>query len=196
MGPEADRKEVTKLLDEWSDGRDDAFNELFELVYDDLSRIARIHLKNERPGHTLNTRALVHESYVRLVGRPGAGWRDRFQFFAVASTAMRRILIDYARRHRAEKRGGDRARVTLGDDIPQAERDLHELLVLQEGIDELASIDPRLVQVVDCRFFGGLSVVETASALDTSTRTVERDWKRARAHLYRKLAPPDARDRD
>ena len=183
---------VTRLLRQWSDGREEAFDELFELVYDELSGIARRHLADERDGHTLSTQSLVHESYLRLAGKPGSGWRDRAQFYAVASSAMRRVLVDYARRQRAAKRGGQRARVTLGDDVASEERDLDELLTLEVALDHLRSIDPRLVQVVDCRFFGGLSVEETADALQTSRRTVERDWTRARAHLYRKLRPDGA----
>jgi RNA polymerase sigma factor (TIGR02999 family) len=189
MPTRSEHDAVTRLLAEWSEGRDDAFNELFELVYEDLGRIARRHLREERGGHTLDTQALVHESYVRLVGKPGGRWRNRLHFYAVASTAMRRILIDYARRHRADKRGGTRVRVTLPNELAAPDRDLDELLSLEEGLRELAELDPRLVRIVECRFFGGLTAEETGHALALSLRTVEREWARARAHLYRHLRP-------
>jgi len=187
MQTPVDSHAVTNLLDEWSDGRTEAFDELYELVYQDLGRIARRHLRDERQGHTLNTQALVHESYVRLCDKSGAGWRNRAQFYAVASTAMRRILIDYARRRRADKRGGDRVRVTLGEEIPSEERDLDELLTLEDGLKALEVLEPRLVRIVECRFYGALTMAETAEALGLSLRTVERDWTRARAHLYRHM---------
>ena len=190
MEAHADGCALTQLLAEWSGGDGDAFNRLFELVYEDLGRIAHGHLKDERAGHTLNTQALVHESYARLVNKPGTAWRDRAQFYAVASTAMRRVLVDYARRRGAEKRGGDLIRVTLADNLSSADSDLDELLTLEAGLTELAELDPRMVQVVECRFFGGLTVRETAEALQMSERTVEREWARARAHLHRRMSSP------
>jgi len=189
MGAGPERHDVTKLLEEWSGGREDAFDELFEVVYEDLRRIARNHLRSEREGHTLSTQALVHESYVNLVGKPGSEWHNRAHFFAVASRAMRRVLIDYARKHRAEKRGGNLARVTLGDDVQAPDRDLDELLTLEEGLRELEALDPRMTQIVECRFFGALTVAETAEALGLSRRTVERGWTRARGHLFMLLGP-------
>lgn len=189
MPTRSDNDAVTRLLEEWSEGRDEAFNEVFELVYDDLGRIARRHLREERGGHTLDTRALVHESYVRLAGKPGGRWRDRLQFYAVASTAMRRVLIDYARKRQTEKRGGGRVRVTLPAQMQAPERDIDELLALDAGLQDLAELDPRLVRIVECRFFGGLTTDETGQALGLSLRTVEREWARARAHLYRRLRP-------
>lgn len=187
-GPE--HRDITRLLEEWSQGREEAFDELFVLVYDDLSRIARNHLRGEGAGHTLSTQALVHESYMRLLGKPGSGWENRSHFYAVASRAMRRVLIDYARKKRSEKRGGSHARITLGDEVQTSDRDLDELLMIDAGIQELEALDPRMARIVECRFFGGLTVAETAEALGTSVRTVERGWTRARGHLYRRLGPP------
>jgi len=195
MGVRPDHRDITRLLEQWSEGRDEAFDELFPLVYEDLSRIARNHLRGEGAGHTLSTQALVHESYMRLLGKPGSGWESRSHFYAVASRAMRRILIDYARKKQTEKRGGARARITLGEDVKAPERDLDELLAIEQGLEELETLDPRLVRIVECRFFGGLTMAETAEALGTSVRTVERGWTRARGHLYRRLAAPDESER-
>ena len=195
MGARPEHRDITRLLGEWSEGREEAFDELFALVYDDLSRIARNHLRGEGAGHTLSTQALVHESYMRLLGKPGSGWDGRSHFYAVASRAMRRILIDYARKKRTEKRGGAQARVTLGDDVRAPDRDLDELLAIGKGLEELEALDPRMARIVECRFFGGLTMAETAEALGTSVRTVERGWTRARGHLYRRLAPPDDSER-
>ncbi len=180
--------EVTRLLQEWSDGRADAFDRLISLVYDDLSRIAHRQLRGERAGHTLCTQALVHESYLNLVGKPGETWRNRSQFFAVAARAMRRVLIDHARRRKAARRGGGVMPVTWTDRAGARERDLDELLALDESLTALSERHPRMGQVVECRFFGGMSVEETAEALGVSRRTVERDWTRAKAYLYRDLS--------
>lgn len=182
-------QEVTGLLRAWSDGDGDAFDRLIPVVYEDLSRIASRHLRGEREGHTLDTAALVHESYLHLVHRPGDTWQNRAQFFAVASKVMRRILVDYARRRRALKRGGDQVHVAWQPGIGAEERDLDELLTLDEALTALAERDGRLGDVVECRFFGGMSSAETAQALGVSRRTIERDWTRARAYLYRHLRP-------
>ena len=188
--------EVTQLLAQWRAGDRDALDRLIPLVYDDLRRIARLHLSRERPDHTLDTSALVHESYLQLVGRQEADWQDRAHFFAVASTAMRHILVDYARRKRASKRGGgDRVRVSLEDVGPAADpladpltdRHAEDLILLDQVLTRLGERDPRLVQVVECRYFGGMPVRDTAEALGVSTRTVERDWTRAKAYLYQAL---------
>ncbi len=182
---------ITELLQEWSDGSGEAFDRLVGIVYDDLSRIAHRQLGGERPGHTLDTQALVHESYLNLVDRPGESWRNRAQFFAVASKAMRRVLIDYARRRNAQRRGGGAAPVTWTDRQGAIDRDLDELLAIDEALRRLSERDERMGRVVECRFFGGMTVEETAEALDTSPRTVERDWTRARAYLFRDLVQDD-----
>ncbi len=179
--------EITQLLQEWSDGDEAAFERLIPLVYDDLSRIAHNQLHGERAGHTLCTQALVHESYLNLSGKPGSQWRNRAQFYAVASRAMRRILIDHARRRRAARRGGDAEPVTWTDRMGSVERDLDELLSIDEALTSLAARHPRMARVVECRIFGGMTPDETAEALDTSKRTVEREWTRAKAYLYRAL---------
>jgi RNA polymerase sigma factor (TIGR02999 family) len=179
--------EVTDLLDAWSRGDQHAFDVLVTVVYEDLRRIAHNQLAGERADHTLNTEALVHESYLNLAGKPGTGWRNRAQFFAVASRAMRRILVDHARVRRAEKRGGERTRVTWSGDFGACDPDADNLLALNDALERLAERDHQLLKVVECRFFGGLSVAETAEALGRSTRSVERDWTRARAYLYQLL---------
>jgi len=175
--------EITQLVERWSEGDEGALNRLIELVYDDLRQIAHRHLRLDRPDHTINTTALVHEAYVRLAQHQHGVWRSRAQFFAFASRAMRHILIDYARRQRAAKRGGARVHVPLHENMAAVEAEAAELLVLDEALDELAKHNQRMARVVECRFFGGLSVAETAEALDASVRTVEREWTRARAYL-------------
>jgi len=180
--------DVEGLLSAYQAGDGDAFDELFALLYDDLRSIAHRHLLGERDQHTLNTTALVHEAYVRLARSPEAGCRNRAQFYAFVSRAMRNILVDHARRRSSLKRGGDRVLVTLHTDMGATEEEKSiDLLVLSQALDQLADHDARLVRVVECRFFGGMTSEETADALGVSTRTVERDWTRARAYLQRLL---------
>jgi RNA polymerase sigma-70 factor, ECF subfamily len=155
----------------------------FPLAYEELLRVARRHLLRERPGHTLNTTALVHEAYLKLAGQDGTGWRDRSRFLAIASRAMRQILVDHARGRDRHKRGGGARPVTLRTDAGSGQEETVDLLALDEALEKLAEHDARLGQVVECRFFGGLTAAETAEALGVSLRTVERDWTRARAHL-------------
>lgn len=188
--------EITRLLQEWSDGSNEAFDRLIPLVYDDLSRIASRQLRNEPAGLTLCTQALVHESYINLVGKPGDSWRNRSQFFAVASKAMRRILIDEARRRRANRRGGDAHRVTWTDRDGAEERDLDQLLAIDETLTNLEARSPRMARVVECRIFGGMTVKETAEALETSRRTVDREWTRAKTYMYRELRSDERAERD
>jgi RNA polymerase sigma factor (TIGR02999 family) len=180
--------DITRLVARWSEGEDGAFERLIELVYDDLRRIAHHHLELGRRGETIDTTVLVHEAYLKLAQVDEGEWRGRAQFFAFCSKAMRHILVDYARRKQATKRGGSRIRVPLREDTAMArEKDLAELLALDDALDELGRRSPRMASIVECRFFGGMSVPETAEALDTSTRTVERDWARARAYLHEAL---------
>lgn len=185
----ASKSEVTLLIDRWRSGDQNAFDRLVDLVYDDLRRIARRHLRRSHPHHTLDTTGLVHEAYLKLAAVQDGSSTSRAQFFAFFSKAMRRILIDYARARRAEKRGGTRVRVPLTADAATVRAQAVEILAVDEALDQLTKRDPRLTRVVECRFFGGLSVPETAEALGTSNRTVERDWARARAFLYRALVP-------
>lgn len=179
--------EVTRLIRACADGRDEAFDSLIELVYDDLRRIAHRTLRGERRGHTLDTTALVHEAYLKLVPQAEASWRDRAHFFAVASRVIRHILIDYARRRNADKRDGG-VRVTFREDLARSDPAGVDLLALDEALERLAAHDERLVRIVECRFFGGMTIDETASVLDISPRTVDRGWARARTYLYRDLA--------
>jgi RNA polymerase sigma factor (TIGR02999 family) len=157
-------------------------DQLFPLVYGELRRIAHRRLRAERAGHSLGTTGLVHETYLQLVDQTRVQWQDRGHFFRVASWAMRRILVDYARSYRARRRGGGQARVSLDDELPMAERG-EALLALDEALARLTEVDLRLSQVVECRYFGGLTAEETAEALGISSRTVERDWIKARGWL-------------
>ena len=181
------RSQVTQVLLQHDLSETARFERLLPLVYEDLRRMARRHLRGERPGHTLSTTDLVHESYLNLVDRSRGSWNDRAHFFAVAARAMRHVLIDYARKRNAQKRGGGRDRVPLDPRMVSIDEDAADLLALDEALTALADHDARLVKVVECRFFGGLTVDETASALDVSKRTVERDWTRAKAYLQHML---------
>ena len=179
----ADSHQVTDLLLQMRAGDAGAMDRLFSTVYDELRRLAHAQLRRERPGHTLGTTGLVHETYVRLVDQTRVEWRDRRHFFVAASWAMRRILVDYARRNLAARRGGGVVHRTLGDDAPAAERG-EMLIALDEALGRLAALDRRLSQVVECRYFGGLTEQETAEALGVTRRTVQRDWIKARAWLH------------
>jgi RNA polymerase sigma factor (TIGR02999 family) len=167
----------------------DAIAPLVPLVYEELRRIARRQLRSERTGHTLNTTALVHESYLKLADQTRAIFRDRTHFLAVASQAMRRILVDYARGHRALRRGGDLQRIEL-DELSLAATTQgggDTLLALNNALKQLEALDPRQCRVVECRFFGGMTEEETAAALGVNERTVRRDWIKAKAWLYVEL---------
>jgi RNA polymerase sigma factor (TIGR02999 family) len=178
---------VTRLLLDLRRGNGQAFEKLFPLVYDELRRIAHFLLRKERANHTLGTTALVHECYLRLVDHTRCSYNDRAHFLAVAARAMRRLLIDYARKRNALKRGGKQHRVSLEQEMISIEEQAHDLLALDQALDQLAERSPRMSRIVECRFFGGLTVKETAGALDISPRTVQRDWTRAKAYLHRAL---------
>ena len=182
------RSRITNLLHEWgTPGEQRPVDRLLPLVYDELRRVAHRQLGRERAGHTLSTTALVHEAYLRLVDQTRARWVDRAHFFAVAAGVMRRILVDYARRFRAAKRGGDAQRVDL--DLAEVSLDERSEMVinLDEALGRLAELNPRLSQVVEYRFFGGMTEEETAEALGVTDRTVRRDWIKAKAWLSREL---------
>jgi len=187
-----DPEAITEALFALRNGGPDAMDRLVPLVYERLRRIAHLQLRAEPVGHTFSTTVLVHEAYLKLVDQTRAEWQDRGHFFAVASGAMRRILVDYARRYRAARRGGgdDGAPVRpvpLEDtDIPVAER-ADALVALDEALERLARLDERQARVVECRFFGGLTEEETATALGVSQRTVAREWVTARGWLYQEL---------
>ncbi len=182
------RTRITGILLEWgAAGEQRPLDRLLPLVYDELHRIAHRQLRRERTGHTLSTTALVHEAYLRLVDQTRARWVDRAHFFAVAAGVMRRILVDYARRFRAAKRGGDAQRVDLDvAEMPLDERS-EMLITLDEALGRLAELNPRLSQVVEYRFFGGMTEEETAEALGVTERTVRRDWMKAKAWLSREM---------
>ena len=188
MEDHADRRDLTQLLTDWQAGDQQALDRLMPLVYDELRRVARARLRSERDDHTLQTTALVHEAYVRLVDLDRMTLRDRMHFFAMASRLMREILIDHARRKQAGKRGGRADRVSLEDVDPPARGQSIDLLALDEALTQLAAVDTRLSRVVELRFFGGLSIAETASVLKLSDATVERDWVVAKAWLHRRLS--------
>jgi RNA polymerase sigma factor (TIGR02999 family) len=179
--------EITRLLSESVNGRRSAIDEIMSLVYDDLKRIAHRRLQYERTGHTLDTNAVVHEAYMKLVKNPGADWRNRAHFFAAAARVIRNVVVDYARQRGAQKRGGQAIRVPLREDVEGNASRALELLALDDALLRLARHDERLESVVVCKFFGGMAVPETAEALGVSVRTVERDWARARAYLYSAL---------
>ncbi len=181
-----DGRQITDLLLQLRDGNPEAMDRLFSMVYEELRGIAHRQLRLERAGHTLGTTGLIHETYVRLVDQTRVEWRDRAQFFGAAAWAMRRILVDYARRNRAARRGGGTIRFTLDEDAPAAERG-EMLLALDEALERLTALDRRLSQVVECRYFGGLTEVETAEVLGVTRRTVQRDWVKARGWLYLEL---------
>jgi RNA polymerase sigma factor (TIGR02999 family) len=184
---QAPNDDVTGLLLAWRRGDRSALEHLFPLVYDELHRIAHRQLGQERSDHTLTTTALVHEAYLKLVDQSRARWSERSQFFAIAARAMRRILVDYARQHLADKRGGRRERVVLDGEILSLDQRADALLAVDEALERLRVIDERASRVVECRFFGGYSDGETAEALGITDRTVRRDWLRAKTWLYQAL---------
>jgi RNA polymerase sigma factor (TIGR02999 family) len=179
---------ITELLLECRNGGPDAYERLLPLVYEQLRAVARSQLRRERDGHTLSPTALVHEAYLKLVDPSGLEVRDRAHFFAVAARAMRQVLIDHARRHQAPKRGGDLQRVDLDAvEIAAGER-AEVLLALDEALGRLGALNPRLSQLVELRFFGGLTEEETAEVLGVTSRTVRRDWIKARGWLHEEIA--------
>jgi RNA polymerase sigma factor (TIGR02999 family) len=180
--------DVTALLQQMAAGSGQALDAIIPLVYRELRHIAHRHLRQENPGHTLNTTALVHEAYLQLVDVRRIEWRDRTHFFAMASRMMRRILINYARRRKRVKRGGGRTPLSLEDRDFPIDANLDELLALDEALTRLEAVDERRCRVVECRFFAGLDINETAEALDVSPGTVKRDWRLARLFLNRQLS--------
>jgi RNA polymerase sigma factor (TIGR02999 family) len=180
--------EITVLLRAWRDGDQVAFDRLASLVYADLLRMARHHMKNERAGNTLQTTALVNEAYLRLVDVKNAGWRDRAQFFALSAQMMRRILVDAARARGSDKRGAGAVKVNVDDVAVLSPEPEESVLALHEALEEFAKIAPRQAKVVELRYFGGMSVEEISEVLEASTRTVERDWEFAKAWLKRELS--------
>ena len=184
MGGDGD---ITGFLLAWRAGDAQAFDRLLPLVYEELRRIAGRQLSREQPGHTLDSTALVHEAYFRLVDQTRVAWADRSHFFAVAAQAMHRVLVDHAREYRAAKRGGAAERIPLGDTALAIDDQAEMLVALDDALLRLAELDDRLSRVVVCRFFGGLTEEETAEALGVTARTVRRDWVKAKGWLQQAL---------
>ena len=181
-------KSITQLLIEWRDGDEKALDRLMPLVYDELNRLAHRYMRRERPGHSFQTNDLVNEAYLRLVDHKGMRWQNRAHFYAVAAQAMRRILVDRARSQGSVKRGGRIQLVGLEQADTAPEKQAADLIALDEALTELAAIDQRKAKIVEMRYFGGMSVEETAEALDVSAVTVMRDWSTAKAWLLRALS--------
>ncbi len=182
-------QDATAALSAHTEGRPVAASRLLPLVYDELRRLAARYMARERREHTLQPTALVHEAYVRLIDGTRVDWQGKTHFFAIAAIQMRRVLVEHARSRKAQKRGGDRCRVSLNSGIAAVPDEL-DMIQLDEALGKLAQESPRQERVVELRFFGGLSVTETAQVLEVSERTVKRDWRKARAFLYRALGTP------
>lgn len=191
--PEGD---ITALLAAHSSGDSDAMDELYPLVYEELRRIAHQRMRGERSDHTLRTTALVHEAYLELVDLDRVDWQNRRHFFALAARVMRNVLVDYAEKRNAQKRGGDVDRVPLEEGDGAVPVALEDVLAVHQALERLETIDERQVRVVECRFFAGLTIEETANALGVSPATVGRDWRMARAWLNRELTNGEGGNRD
>jgi len=181
-------EEVTQLLLDWSNGDQAAFDALMPLVYNQLRQMAHRYMSQERPGHTLQTTALVNEAYLRLIDQRQVHWQNRAHFFAVAAQAMRRILIDHARKQRYAKRGGGARKISLDEAAVMSQERAADLLALDEALKSLAAIDPQQSRVVELRFFGGLTIEETAQVLRLSVDMVKREWATAKAWLFREMS--------
>jgi RNA polymerase sigma-70 factor (ECF subfamily) len=179
--------EVTRLLRDWSDGDESALHKLTPLVYEELHRLAHQHMRREKAGHMLQTSALVNEAYVRLIDASQVRWENRAHFFGIAARLMRRILVDDARRRNFDKRGGHTIHVPLDDVLTEPQQQAVNLVALEEALKRLSSIEARQSEIVELRFFGGLSVEETAEVLRISPRTVMREWTFARAWLRKEM---------
>ena len=185
--------EVTALLEAWSQGDKAALDRLTPLVHDELRRLAHHYMRGERGGHTLQTTALVNEAYVRLVDQKDVHWQSRAHFFGVAAQVMRHLLVDYARTRARQKRGGEIPHVSLEEAQTMSQSRAAELLALDDALNELARVDERRSRVVELRYFGGLSIEETAEVLKVQPITVSRDWRWAKAWLFRALQPAETR---
>jgi len=182
-------QEITQLLAKWSSGDKTALDELIPLVYPELRRLARAYMGRENAGHTLQTSALINEAYLRLVNQQDVDWQNRSHFFAVSAQVMRHILVDHARKYRYEKRGGGAEHVVVDDVSVMCEERAAELIALDDALNRLAGIDPRKSQIVELRFFGGLTVEETADVLKLAPITIMREWRAAKAWLGREVNP-------
>ncbi len=180
--------EITKLLVRSGQGDKAALDQLLPLVYQELRRLAHHQLQKERAHHSLQTTGLVHEAYLRLAGQQAVDWENRYHFFAIAANIMRRVLVDYARAQQSDKRGGGAVHVSLSQVTEKATEQVAEIIALDEALSRLAALDPRQSQVIELRYFGGLSVEETAAVLQVSPSTIHSDWRQARAWLYLQLS--------
>ena len=189
----APNEQATRLLIDWSNGNREAAAALMPHVYDELRRLARSYLQRERGDHTLQATGLVHEAYLRLVDQRTTTWQNRAHFFGVAAHLMRRILVDHARRHRTDKRGGDRTKVEFDEALAPAVTRTLDVIALDDALRDLALLNPQHSQIVELRFFGGMNTEEVAEVLDVSPRTVQREWRMARAWLRRQIFA-DSRD--
>ncbi len=180
-------KEISLILKDWSGGKRESADVLLSLVYDELRKIARQYLRKERVDHTLQPTALVHEAYIKLIDISDVSWQDRAHFFAVASNVMRHILVDHARARLSEKRGGDAQRIALEDVVSFSDGPDVDLLALDESLSNLAEFDEQQSRLVELRFFGGLTIEETAHVLGISPATVKREWTLAKAWLFRRM---------
>ena len=185
--PTPSPQEVTQLLAAWGKGDRSALDQLLPLVHSELRRIAQRQMSQERPGHTLQATALVNEAYLKLAGQQGFDWQNRAHFFAVCAQVMRHILIDHARAHARDKRGGGAVKVSLNDALVVADDQASHFIALDEALRRLESLDPQKGKIVELRYFGGLSVEEAAEVMNISPRTVRREWQRAKAWLYRMM---------
>ena len=185
--PTMSPQEVTQLLADWGKGDRSALDKLFPLVHSELRRIAQRQMSQERPGHTLQATALVNEAYLKLAGQQGFDWQNRAHFFAVCAQVMRHILIDHARAHARDKRGGGAVKVSLNDALVVAEDQASHFIALDEALRVLERLDPQKGKIVELRYFGGLSVEEVGEVMNVSPRTVRREWQRAKAWLYRMM---------
>jgi RNA polymerase sigma factor (TIGR02999 family) len=180
-------QEVTRLLEAWQRGDANAFDELIPIVYDELHRLAHWYMAHERPGNSLQTTALVHEAYLRLAGAKQVEWKNRVHFFAISSSLMRRILVEFARARRRQKRGGGACKVELNESAVASPEPGEDLIALDDALHSLAAIEPRQARVVELRFFGGMTEEEIGASIGISTDTVLRDWKKAKSWLWREL---------
>lgn len=185
---EASTQEITRLLLDWGNGNKAALDELMPFVYQELRRLARHYMRGQPAGHTLQTTALVNEAYLKLIDSSQVNWQNRAHFFAISAQLMRRILVDFARSRNSLKRGGEQIQVTLDEKIEAPFEKETDLVALDDALKMLEELNPRQAQIVELRYFGGLSEEETAEALKISARTVRRDWSVARAWLYRELS--------
>ena len=183
----SDAPEITRLLLDWRGGDPAALDALLPVVYAELRRIAHLYMRRQRAGHSLQTTALVNEAYLKLIDSDRVNWQDRNHFFAICSQLMRRILVDSARRKISQKRGGDRLQVTLDEHAAATVEHAADVVGLDDALKQLATLSPRQAQIVELRYFGGLTEEQVAETLEISSRTVRRDWNVARAWLYREL---------